>query len=58
MTVNGNQGNRTNYNFSTTHEYAVTPEARLSKFRISGVVNRFPPGHPNCDFSQAGNLYR
>nr|QBH22430.1 catalase [Philasterides dicentrarchi] len=56
--VNGNQGGRTNFNPSSVHQYATTENAKISKLRISGLVGRFPAGHPNCDFSQAGNLYR
>jgi len=30
----------------------------LSSFRVSGLVQRYRPAHPNCDFAQPGALFR
>lgn len=36
----------------------MNPEAQQTQYRITGLVGRFKPSHPNCDFQQAGNLFR
>lgn len=29
-----------------------------SNFKVRGLAARYKPAHPNCDFSQPGELYR
>jgi catalase len=48
--VSGNQSSKQNYQPSSFHDFQVTPEARQAQYRISGLVGRFKPAHPNCDF--------
>lgn len=33
-------------------------EARFAPYRVTGLVARHRPNHPNCDFTQPGNLFR
>lgn len=58
MNINGNQGSRVNYEPTSFHNYKVRPETKLSTQRVTGLVGRFKPAHPNDDFSQPGALFR
>lgn len=58
MCINGNQGSKPNYEPSTFHQYKPLPETKLSTQRVTGLVGRFKPAHPNDDFSQPGALFR
>ncbi|EGR30659.1 hypothetical protein IMG5_126640 [Ichthyophthirius multifiliis] len=58
MVVNGNQGSKPNYEPSSFHKFITRPETKLSTQRVTGLVGRFKPAHPNDDFSQPGALYR
>lgn len=33
-------------------------EARYEPYKVTGLVARHKPNHPNCDFSQPGTLFR
>ncbi len=58
MCVDGNKGSRPNYEPNSFHIYDFKTEARYAPYRITGVIGRFKPAHPNDDFAQAGELYR
>lgn len=38
--------------------YSVDKDARFEPYRVTGLVARHRPNHPNCDFSQPGTLFR
>lgn len=61
MRVDGNGGSDINYepnsrNGKNTFEF--NKEAKYEPYRVTGLVQRHKPGHPNCDFQQPGNLFR
>ena len=41
-----------------TNTFAYNSEARYEPYRVTGLVARHKPAHPNCDFSQPGTLFR
>ena len=38
--------------------FAFNTDYQLSPYKITGLVARHKPNHPNCDFSQPGTIYR
>lgn len=61
MRIDGNQGSAPNYepnSASGVNTFAFNKDARYEPYRITGLVARHKPNHPNCDFKQAGNLFR
>ena len=58
MTINGNQGSAPNYEPNSYHSQVEDPSAKFSTFKVSGLVQRYKPAHPNCDFEQPGALFR
>lgn len=58
MCVNGNKGNAPNYEPNTFGGPVENKSAVLSSFRVTGLVQRYRPAHPNCDFAQPGALFR
>lgn len=58
MVVNGNQGSAANYEPSSFKPLQFSPHAALSTLPVRGLAARYKPAHPNCDFSQPGELYR
>lgn len=63
MRVNKNGGGGPNYEPNTMFEgnsntFKFNSEARYEPYRVTGLVARHKPAHPNCDFSQPGTLYR
>lgn len=38
--------------------YTFNSEARYEPYRVTGLVARHKSNHPNCDFTQPGNLFR
>ena len=56
-----NLGSEINYepNSQTgTNTFGFNKDSRYEPYRITGLVARHRPNHPNCDFKQAGNLFR
>ena len=41
-----------------TNTFNFNSEARYEPYRVTGLVARHKPAHPNCDFSQPGTLFR
>lgn len=58
MTVNGNQGGKPNYEPNSFQTFKFNEDAKYSPYRITGLVARHKPNHPNCDFEQPGILFR
>jgi catalase len=58
MRVDHNSGGSPNYWPNSFGGPAPDPTAGEPAFEISGQAARYPYGHPNDDFMQAGNLYR
>ena len=58
MSVNGNQGNAPNYEPSSFGAPEANDKYKWSSFKVNGLVQRYKPNHPNCDFAQPGALYR
>ena len=68
MRVDGNRGKQWNntgseINYepnssSGTNTFGFNKEAKYEPYRITGLVARHKPNHPNCDFKQPGNLFR
>ena len=58
MSVNGNQGSNRNYEPNSLGTYTVEKRAAHSPFQVTGAIGRFNQNHPNCDYEQAGNLFR
>ncbi len=56
--VNGNQGSNPNYEPNSFKNYEFRTDARYAPYRVTGVLGRFKPGHPNDDFAQPGALFR
>lgn len=38
--------------------FSFSEDARYSPYRVTGLVGRHRPNHPNCDFQQPGILFR
>jgi catalase len=58
MAVNGNGGSGPNYQPNSFGGPKAVEHADLNPFDVHGVAGRFRYTHPNCDYEQAGNLYR
>lgn len=62
MRVDGNGGSEPNYEPNSikggVNTYSVDKDARFEPYRVTGLVARHRPNHPNCDFSQPGTLFR
>lgn len=62
MRVDGNQGSTCNYEPNSANggnnTFSFHTDARYEPYRITGLVARHKPNHPNCDFKQPGNLFR
>lgn len=62
MRVNKNGGSGPNYEPNSfnngNNTFTFNEEARYSPYRVTGLVARHKPNHPNCDFSQPGVLFR
>lgn len=62
MRIDGNGGSEPNYEPNSykggVNTFAVDKEARFEPYRVTGLVARHRPNHPNCDFSQPGTLFR
>lgn len=41
-----------------SNTFAYNTEARYEPYRVTGLVARHRPAHPNCDFAQPGILFR
>ncbi|KAM3136755.1 hypothetical protein pb186bvf_011200 [Paramecium bursaria] len=53
-----NQGNRPNYEPNSFQPLTVIPESKTSQFRVTGLIGRYKPAHPNEDYAQPGALFR
>jgi len=62
MNTTTNQGSSPNYEPNSrnlTHNtFTFNTEARYSPYKVTGLVARVKPDHPNDDFSQPGTLFR
>ena len=63
MRVDKNGGNTPNYEPNSlgpnkANFFSFNQEARYEPYRVTGLVARHKPNHPNCDFAQPGALYR
>jgi catalase len=58
MRVDGNQGNKPNYEPNSFKTFSFSEDARYSPYRVTGLVARHRPNHPNSDFKQPGDLFR
>jgi catalase len=58
MRIDGNHGNLPNYEPNSFKTFSFAQDARYAPYRVTGLVARHKPNHPNCDFIQAGDLYR
>lgn len=62
MRVDGNQGSAPNYEPNSQNNgkntFTFNSDVRYEPYRITGLVARHKPNHPNCDFTQPGNLFR
>jgi catalase len=58
MVVNGNQGSRPNYEPNSFAGPFQNEKYHIAPFKVTGLVQRYVPKHPNCDFAQPGSLYR
>lgn len=58
MRVDGNQGSKPNYEPNSMGTFTFDQRARYSPYRITGLVARHKPNHPNSDFEQPGELFR
>lgn len=38
--------------------FSFNEDARYKPYVVTGLVQRFKPNHPNCDFAQPGTLFR
>lgn len=41
-----------------SNTFMFNKEARYEPYKVTGLVARHKPNHPNCDFSQPGTLFR
>jgi catalase len=55
---NGNQGSKPNYEPNTFGGSKPHSKYQIAPFKVTGLVQRFLPRHPNCDFAQPGALFR
>lgn len=46
------------FGLNNANSFRFSERAAYSPYRITGLVARHKPSHPNCDFSQPGTLYR
>lgn len=53
-----NKGSGPNYEPNSFSGPVENKSFALSSFRVSGLVQRYRPAHPNCDFAQPGALFR
>jgi len=51
MTVNGNYGNRPNYEPNSFGGPEANSQYKIAPFKVTGLVQRYVPNHPNCDFA-------
>jgi catalase len=63
MRVDGNQGSSPNYEPNSlgsnrTNTFLFNKDHRYEPYRITGLVARHRPNHPNDDFTQPGILFR
>ena len=68
MRVDGNQGKFIHYSgsapnyepnsFLGKNTFSFNADARYQPYRVTGLVQRHKPNHPNCDFAQPGALFR
>lgn len=58
MSVNGNQGANPNYEPNSFRPFTFSSASKNSALPVRGAIGRYKPNHPNCDFQQAGDLYR
>lgn len=63
MRVDGNQGSAPNYEPNSmgpnrTNTFLFNKDARYEPYRVTGLVARHRPNHPNDDFTQPGILFR
>jgi len=58
MNVNGNQGGKLNYWPNSAKIFEFSANAAYTPYRVTGLVARHKPNHPNCDFEQPGILFR
>ena len=58
MCVNGNQGNKPNYQPNSHKVFEFRTDAKFSPYRVTGTIGRYKPSHPNDDFAQPGMLFR
>lgn len=58
MSVQGNQGSNPNYEPNSHKTFDFRTDARYAPYRVTGVIGRFKPAHPNDDFAQPGSLFR
>jgi catalase len=54
----GNHGSAPNYEPNSFGGPFANPAFRAAPFKVTGLVQRYTPNHPNCDFAQPGALYR
>jgi catalase len=58
MQVNGNQGNKRNYEPHSQGHYREDKKVAQKPYQVTGLVQRYTPRHPNDDFAQPGALWR
>jgi catalase len=63
MRVDGNQGSAINYEpnsmgLNKSSTFLFNRDFRYEPYRITGLVARHKPNHPNDDFTQPGILFR
>jgi len=62
MSVGKNGGSGVNYEPNSFNNqgntFTYNQDAKYSPYRVTGLVARHKPNHPNCDFTQPGNLFR
>jgi catalase len=58
MVVNGNQGNKPNYEPNSFGGPTAREEYKPSVQKVSGLIQRYKVNHPNSDFAQPGALFR
>jgi catalase len=58
MNVNGNQGSRLNYEPNSFSAYREEKQHAIAPYKVTGLVQRYTPRHPNDDFAQPGALFR
>jgi len=58
MTVDGNQGNKPNYEPNSFGGPSADPQFKRAPYKVTGLAQRFTPNHPNSDYAQPGALFR